>query len=239
MNEPTGLFTIVIIAITALVSAAGFASPPFVERYLFEPEMVLRRAQYYRLLSSGFLHANVAHLVVNMFSLYSFGGSIESTAGAPTFIVIYFSSMLGGNLLSLFLHRNQAYRALGASGGVCGVIFASIFLIPGSSVYMLPVPVPIPSSVYAVLFIAISIFGIQSGRGNIGHDAHLGGAIIGLIVTTLLYPRIVTQNAYLWTLVMGIAVVLFIYIYRNPRRRFGGPRLLRGERGERGRGPWN
>jgi len=239
MNEPTGPVTIVIIAITALFSAAGFASTPFMDRYLFEPEMVLRYRQHYRLLSSGFLHANVAHLVINMFSLYSFGGSIESTVGAPTFIVIYFSSILGGNLLSLFLHRNQAYRALGASGGVCGVVFASIFLIPGSSVYMLPVPVPIPSPVYAVLFIAISVFGIQSRRGNIGHDAHLGGAIIGLIVTTLLYPRIVTQNLYLWMLVMGIAVALFIYLYRSPRYRSGGLRAVRGERDEVGRRPWS
>jgi membrane associated rhomboid family serine protease len=239
MNEPTGLVTIAIIAITALFSAVGFASPPFMERYLFEPEMVLRYRQHYRLVSSGFLHANVAHLVINMFSLYSFGGSVESTVGAPTFIVIYFSSILGGNLLSLLLHRNEAYRALGASGGVCGVVFASIFLIPGSSVYMLPIPVPIPSPVYAVLFIAISVFGIQNRRGNIGHDAHLGGAIIGLIVTTLLYPRIVTQNLYLWILVMGVAAALFIYLYWSQRRRSGGRRVARGERDERGRRPWS
>jgi len=237
MNEPTGLFTIAIIAVTALVSAAGFSSPPLVERYLFEPEMILGHRQYYRLVTSGFLHANVAHLVINMFSLYSFGGAVESLIGAPTFVVVYFSSILGGNLLSLVLHRNEAYRALGASGGVCGVVFASIFLIPGSSVYVLPIPVPIPASIYAFLFIAISVFGIRSRRGNIGHDAHLGGAIIGLIVTTVLHPRIVRESLFLWSAVMGIAVVLFIYLYRSSRRRFGGLGVVRGGSDERGGRP--
>jgi membrane associated rhomboid family serine protease len=238
MGEPTGPWTIAIIAVTVLVSAGGFASPPFTERYLFEPAMILRRAQYYRLLTSGFLHANWAHLVVNMFSFYSFGGYIESLIGAPTLVAIYFSSILGGNLLSLLLHRNHAYRALGASGGVCGVVFASIFLIPGSSVYMLPVPVPIPSSIYAVLFIAISFFGIRSRRGNIGHDAHLGGAIIGLAVTTLLHPKIVEESFILWMIVMGLSVGLFIYLYTSPRYRPPRLRIGRGEEDERGGRPW-
>jgi membrane associated rhomboid family serine protease len=236
MGEPTGPFTIAIIALTALVSAAGFASPAFVDRYLFEPSMILRRGQYERLLTSGFLHANWAHLLVNMFSLYSFGGSVESLFGAPTLVAIYFSSILGGNLLSLALHRGHEYRALGASGGVCGVVFASIFLIPGSSVYMLPVPVPIPAPVFAILFIAISFFGIRSRRGNIGHDAHLGGAIIGLGVTTLLHPAIMRESPVLWTAVMAVSAALFVYLYRSSRP----PRLrvARPDGGDGGNRPW-
>jgi len=213
-------------AVTVLVSAAGFSSQRFLEEYLFEPGMILRYRQYYRLFTSGFLHANWAHLIINMFSFYSFGGSIESLIGAPTVVAVYLSSMLGGNLLSLLLHRNHVYRALGASGGVCGIVFASIFLVPGSSVYMFPVPVPIPSSVFAVLFIAVSFFGIRSARGNIGHDAHLGGAIVGLVVTTLLHPRILAESLILWMIVMGLSLVLFIYLYRNPRRPFERLRVV-------------
>jgi membrane associated rhomboid family serine protease len=238
MNEPTGPFTIAIIALTALVSAAGFASPPLVERYLFEPSAILRRGQYERLVTSGFLHANWAHLIVNMFSLYSFGGAIEELFGASTLLAIYFASILGGNLLSLMLHRGGEYRALGASGGVCGVIFASIFLVPGSSVYMFPVPFPIPSPVFAVLFIAISFFGIRSRRGNIGHDAHLGGAVIGLVVTTLLHPAILKKSLPLWMIVMGISIALFVYLAAGSRSRPPRPRIARTDRGEGGGAPW-
>jgi membrane associated rhomboid family serine protease len=232
MNEPIAPFTIVIVAVTALVSAAGFASPRVTERYLFESEMILRRRQYERLVTSGFLHANWAHLLVNMFSFYSFGGYLESIIGAPTLLTVYFSSILGGNIVSLLLHRSHAYRALGASGGVCGIVFASIFLLPASSVYVFPIPVPIPSSIYAVVFIAISFFGIRSRRGNIGHDAHLGGAIIGLVVTTLLHPRIVPARPILWTAVMGISIALFAYLYRNPRNGSGRLHVVRGEHDE-------
>ena len=239
MNEPSGPFTIALIAATVLFSAVGFGSPPFTEKYLFAPEMIIRHRQYHRLITSGFLHANWAHLGINMFSFYSFGGYIESAIGTPTLIMVYFSSILGGNLLSLLLHRNRAYRALGASGGVCGVVFASIFLIPGTSVYMFPVPVPVPSPIFAVLFIAISFFGIRSRRGNIGHDAHLGGAIIGLVVTTLLYPRIVAESFIMWIAVMGISVALCAYLYASPRFRHGGLRLVRGGNDEREELPRN
>jgi membrane associated rhomboid family serine protease len=230
MNEPTGTFTIAIIVVTSLVSAAGFVSPRLVDGWLFEPAMIIGRRQYYRLVTSGFLHANWAHLLVNMFSFYSFGGAVEELVGAPTLIAVYFSGLLGGNLLSLLLHRNHVYRALGASGGVCGVVFASIFLVPGGSVYMFPVPMPIPSPVYAVLFIVISFFGIRSQRGNIGHDAHLGGAIIGLVAATLLHPPIVAQSLPLWAAVMAISIALFIYLYVDSRRRAGRLRVVRAGR---------
>jgi len=224
-------------AVTVLVSIGGFASAPFMERCLFEPEAILRYRQYHRLITSGFLHANWPHLAVNMFSFYSFGGSIESLIGPSTLLVVYFSSILGGNLLSLLLHRNHAYRALGASGGVCGVVFASIFLIPGSSVYLFPVPVPIPASIFAVLFIVISFFGIQSRRGNIGHDAHLGGAVIGLLVTTLLHPVIIAESPILWMTVVALSVALFIYLHVNSRRRSARLHVVQNEDDGRKRWP--
>jgi len=104
---------------------------------------------------------------------------------------------------------------------------------------MFPVPVPVPSPIFAVLFIAISFFGIRSRRGNIGHDAHLGGAIIGLVVTTLLYPRIVAESFIMWIAVMGISVALCAYLYASPRFRHGGLRLVRGGNDEREELPRN
>ncbi|RJR26765.1 MAG: rhomboid family intramembrane serine protease [Candidatus Latescibacterota bacterium] len=217
MSEYFAPVTIGIVVLTALVSLAGFGSAAVLDRFIFDPRRILRRREYVRLVSSGFLHANLGHLFVNMFSLYSFGGPLESEYGAAPLCAIYFSAILGGNLLSLWLHRNESYLALGASGGVCGVVYAAIFLFPGGSVMVFPIPIPIPSYLYAVLFIFISFFGMRRRWGNIGHDAHLGGAIIGLAATTALYPGIVRENAILWSVVMALSLGLFAYLYRRPR----------------------
>ena len=217
MNERFPYVTIVIVVLTSLVSLAGFGSAAVLDRYVFDARRILRGREYIRILSSGFLHASAAHLLVNMFSLYSFGSPLEAEYGIAALLAIYFSAILGGNLLSLRLHRGESYRALGASGGVCGVVYAAIFLFPGGSVTVFPIPVPIPSYLYAVLFIFISFFGMRRRWGNIGHDAHLGGAIIGLAVTTALYPEIVPANLALWSIIMALSAILFAYLRRQPR----------------------
>jgi membrane associated rhomboid family serine protease len=238
MNEPTVPITIAIMAVTGLVSFGGFRSPALVERFLFEPSRIVHHGEYYRLITSGFIHANWAHLIFNMFGFYSFGGLVESRFGVPVLLAVYFSGILGGNLVSLVLHRNHVYRALGASGGVCGIIFATIFLVPGSGVYIFPLPVPIPAHIFAILFILISFFGVRGGRGNIGHDAHLGGAIIGLAVTSILHPEIISDNFILWVIVMSLALVLFLYLYKRPLYPAQDPRSFSREHEETGRRPW-
>jgi membrane associated rhomboid family serine protease len=151
-----------------------------------------------------------------MYSLYSFGAAVELFFGPGTFLAIYLASIVGGNLLALLLHRNEDYYALGASGGVCGVIFACIFLVPGSSVQLFFIPVNIPAYVYAVLFMLFSYYGIRAQRGNIGHDAHLGGAIIGLLTATALQPSIIRQNPVLYPVVMSLAILLFVLLNVGP-----------------------
>ncbi|HUT31254.1 MAG TPA: rhomboid family intramembrane serine protease [Sedimentisphaerales bacterium] len=230
MNGPTALFNLAVIAATVYSSYRGFNSPAYLDRYIFSPEHILRHKQYYRLVSSGFLHADWMHLLFNMYSLYSFGSIIELVFGAPTFLAIYFASILGGSGLSLYLHRKHDYRALGASGGVCGIIFACIFLVPGSSVQIFLLPINIPAYIYAILFMGISYFGIRHKIGNIGHDAHLGGAIIGLLIATVLHPWIIRLNPLLYAVVMSLAVVLFILLYvhsldLHEKRAFGLTRL--------------
>ncbi|MDB6111703.1 MAG: rhomboid family protein [Pedosphaera sp.] len=210
MHEP---FTISLIAVTVLVSLQGFRNSAFVEKFIFCPQAILRDKEFYRLITSGFLHADWPHLGFNMFSLYSFGKAIEWVFGPATLLTIYFASIIGGNLLSLFLHRHHVYRAYGASGGVCGIIFASIFLT-GSDVYLFIIS--IPGWLYAILFLLGSFYGIKNARDNVGHDAHLGGAIIGLGVTTLLYSDIVTQRPSLYAAVMGLSLVLLVYLVKNP-----------------------
>ncbi len=213
MNEPLAPVNLVIIAITGYLSYVGFTNPAFLRHYLFSTQAILQDKQYYRLVSSGVLHADWAHLLFNMFSLYSFGSAIEMLFGTGTFLAIYLSGILGGNILALLLHRNDEYLALGASGGVCGVIFACIFLLPGTAVQFFFIPIPIPASIFAVLFILGSYYGLRAQRDNIGHDAHLGGAIIGLLVTTALHPEIVPKNPVLYPLVMLLAISIMIAMY--------------------------
>jgi membrane associated rhomboid family serine protease len=216
MQEPLAACTLAIIAFTALWSWQGFRSSAFMEKYLFSPAHILGDKEYFRLFTCGFLHADWFHLFVNGYSLYIFGRSIELERGYSTFLLIYFGSIVGGSLLSLYLHRHHDYRALGASGGVCGVIFASIFLLPGISIMIIPIPIPIPSWLYAIIFLIASFVGMKRQIGNVGHDAHLGGAIIGLLITTALYPSIVGDQPLLYAAVMGLAAVLFLYLWLNP-----------------------
>jgi membrane associated rhomboid family serine protease len=208
--------TVGIIAFTVYWSYRGFTDRRFESRYSFSPLHVLRDKEYHRLLSSGFLHANWIHLILNLLSLYSFGSRVELVFGLGTFLPIYFGSIVGGNLLSLYLHRYRDYRALGASGGVCGIIFASIFLFPGVGITVFPLPIAIPSWLYAILFILVSFFGLRNQLGNIGHDTHLGGAMIGLLITTALHPSIVPRSPILYLVVVGMSVALFVHLYRNP-----------------------
>ncbi|MCP4541387.1 MAG: rhomboid family intramembrane serine protease [Chloroflexi bacterium] len=214
---PFAIGTLGIISFTVYWSYRGFQSLRFVDQYTFSPMHILGNKQHYRLISSGFLHINWIHLIFNMFSLYSFGVDIEMVFGLGEFLLIYLGSIVGGNLLSLYLHRHHDYRAIGASGGVCGIIFASIFLFPGGSMIIFPLPIPIPSWLYAILFILVSFFGMRNQWGRIGHDAHLGGAIIGLLITTVLRPSIVLRSPVLYVVIMGISVSLFFYLYKDPR----------------------
>jgi len=217
MDEPVALVNLLIIVLTVYVSYVGFKNPSFQEMYIFSPVDILKRKEYYRIITSAFLHANIVHLVFNMFSLYSFGEYIELLYGIKTFLIIYFSGILGGSLLSLIIHRNHfEYKALGASGGVCGIIYASIFLIPGGGIYVWPCPVAIPAWIYAILFLVASFFAMRAQMGNIGHDAHLGGAIVGLLLAALLHPDMVFQNTFLFVAIVLITLILFGYFYLYP-----------------------
>ncbi|MBN1818612.1 MAG: rhomboid family intramembrane serine protease [Sedimentisphaerales bacterium] len=224
MRGPTAIWNLGIIAITVVVSYRGFMLPSLTDQYLFEPVRILRDKEYFRLVTSGFFHLDWMHLLFNMYSLYAFGRYIEEIYGFKDFLLIYFSGILGGNLLSLYLHRHHEYRALGASGGVCGVIYASIFLLPGGSIILFMLPVPIPSWVYAIAFLLFSFYGMRKQSDDIGHDAHLGGAIVGLLVATALHPSIIKASPYLYAAVMAITASLLVFCLKWPLYLPGGIR---------------
>ena len=211
MNEAVEAFTVVLIVANGIFSFRGFGNRLFLERYLFHEGSILGRREYYRLLTSGFLHANIPHLAFNMLALYSFSQGIGRVVGILDFVLIYFGSLIAGNLLALQINRrNPEYRALGASGAVSGVIFASILMYPHGSISFLFFPIAIPSWLFGVGFVLISIYGIRTGFGNLGHEAHLGGAIAGVVMTTILEPGML--GARLW-LVLALIVPSAVYLY--------------------------
>jgi membrane associated rhomboid family serine protease len=196
MSEPVvSLFSL----ITAGVSFLAFCYPDLSDRLLFRPNKILAQKEWYRLFSSALIHADWIHLCFNLVALYSFGEIVEAIFGGHMLLLIYLASVLGGSLLSLFLHRYHDYSALGASGGVCGVMFASIFLVPGLSVSMYFVPVGIPGPIFAGLYLVGTFIALRKGVGNVGHDAHFGGAMVGLLLALAIAPENCLVSPVLFT----------------------------------------
>lgn len=208
----TGIIGLLLIIANVIFSYKGFTNQLFFDSYKFKVDKILVNKDYKRLVTSGFLHGGWVHLIFNMISLFAFSGLIENNLGAAGFLAIYFASLIGGGLLSLFIHRNHGdYSAVGASGAVCGVIFACIVLFPGMGIGFFGLPFSIPSWLYGIVYVLYSIYGIKSGRGNIGHDAHLGGALIGMMVALLMQPVAFSEN-YQAILLIAVPTIVFIYL---------------------------
>jgi len=210
MNIP--VFTYAVICLTVLVSIAGFTNQKLLEKNVFSIQAIIKKKEIYRLITSQLFHVSWVHLIFNMISFYSFSVSVENTFGITLAAAIYILSALGGDMVALLVKRkNLKYSAVGASGAVCGIIFASIFLLPGGSIIIFPLPIPLPSWVYAVLFMIISLYGIGRGATQIGHEAHIGGALTGMALAVAYSPSIVYQNSLL---LVGLTVpVIIILIY--------------------------
>lgn len=227
-----------VLVLTALASIYAFQRPGIRERWIFNPQAILADKEFYRMFTCGLIHADWVHFAFNAFSFYSFAQNIEFIYGAKTMLVIYGSSIVGGSMLSLLIHRHQEYQALGASGGVCGIIFASIFLLPGTAVQMFPIPIGIPAYLYTVIFLVGSFIAHRRQTGNIGHDAHLGGAIVGLLVATALYPQLIFAAPWMFAGVLALSLVILSCLVFDPLHRLSfhsGPRELPpgGERARR------
>lgn len=208
----TGVIGLILIIANIAFSYKGFTNDIFFDRYKFEVDKVLIYKDYKRLVTSGFLHVSWIHLIFNMISLYAFSGLVEGYFGGLKFILIYFVSLVGGNLLTLFVHRNRGdYNSVGASGAVCGIIFATIALFPGMGIGFFLLPFSIPGWLYGILYVLFSIYGIKSKKDNIGHEAHLGGALIGMTVALIMVPSAFSEN-YLTILIIAVPAIAFIYL---------------------------
>lgn len=194
----------------------AFNRPDLEERFIFRPEKILADKEYYRLVTSAFIHSGWAHLLLNMYTLYNFGGVIVWAFGTWSFLLIYFGSVIGGSLLSLYLHRYHDYAAYGASGGVCGIIFAYVLKYPFSRLTLFPIPVAVPAWMYALAFVIASFYALKAQKDNIGHDAHLGGAMVGLLVAAVLQPTLLLRHWMVFSALLLASGLVLAYLVGNP-----------------------
>ncbi|MBS1515697.1 MAG: rhomboid family intramembrane serine protease [Bacteroidetes bacterium] len=191
MNSPV-TFTL-LFANVAISLWAFYSNPIYFERFSEWPYQIVHQKRFYQVITSAFLHANFMHLFFNMFALFSFGTYLEGlfinsfgdVLGSLYFFAIYFVSLLSGSLLTVvFNYKNPNYVAVGASGAVSGVVFSYVLLFPLSKIGVFFVPMP--AFLFAFFYIGASIWGMKTKFGNIGHEAHLGGAIGGIVSTIIL-----------------------------------------------------
>jgi len=187
------MLTYLLIAINVVVSLIAFSrmnSAAGANMFFFSPSEVAEGRNYQGMILSHFAHADSSHLLFNMLTLYSFGPVVEFGLGALNMLLIYVAAGIFSTLFVYYRHRTDPkYRALGASDSVSGIIFSAIVLLPGMSVYFFFVPIPIPAPLFAIGYIVLSTYLMRRGGGRISHEAHIAGALAGLLLAGLLSPE--------------------------------------------------
>lgn len=200
---------IALIVVNVLISYKGFNDISFFRKYEFHMGSI-RSGEQIRMLSSGFLHADLTHLIFNMLTLWFFAPVVISYLGDISFLMIYFGSLIFGSLLTMFFHKNDyGYRAVGASGAVTGVLYSAILLQPDMMLGIFFV-IPMPAYIFGILYLLYSIYGMKVKNDNIGHTAHFGGAIGGYLITLLKEPSLLVDHTLMVLLLAIPIIILFV-----------------------------
>ena len=185
---------LIIVILTVLISYQGFSNTDFTEKSLFVPYKVKYQKEYYRIFSHVFIHADFIHLSFNMISLYFLGSVLEDQwnyvfgiQASFYLIALYFGGAIVATFWPYFRNAdNPAYRSLGASGAVSAVIFAAMLWNPQLELSIFPIPIPIKAYVLAPLYLAFEYYSMKRGGSGIAHDAHIGGALFGILFVLLI-----------------------------------------------------
>ena len=206
---------LILIASTVAVSIRGFKQYAFFQQFKFQV-LEIFNGQRYRLFSAGFLHVDYNHLFLNMFTLYVFGGNAVAGLGNLNFILLYFSSLLFGNLFALYFHRSSPYyAAVGASGAVMGVVYISILMFPDMKLMLILFPVPMPAYVFGVGYLVYTLFGMKRQGDNIGHTAHFGGAISGMVLTLVFHPFLIQKSFFTLGIMTLATAIVGILLFKR------------------------
>lgn len=201
-----------IIIANVITSMKGFKDYSFINSYKFQVNRILA-GEKIRMLTSGFLHVDWTHLGFNMYALYLFGAIVTNGMGTLSFVIIYLGSLLTGSLYSLRFHKKEPYySAVGASGAVSGILFSGIILAPNKLYNFIFFPfVDIPGYILGVGYLLYSIYGMKKQLGNVGHAAHLGGAMGGFVLTLILNPEVFVVHTFVVVLLTIPIVLLLLF----------------------------
>jgi membrane associated rhomboid family serine protease len=184
-------YSVIIVVITSLISFVAFNNIKLMDTLIFWPPAVSMRHQYWRFITCGLIHADFMHLIFNMFTLYFFGRALENLYMGELglkhyyFLILYFLALIFSNIPTYLKRKDDYnYRSLGASGAVSAVMFAVILIRPWDKLYLYA-SIPMPSLLFAVLFVGYSVYMSRRGGDNVNHDAHLWGALFGVVFTVL------------------------------------------------------
>lgn len=201
---------IAIIAVTILFSLKGLNDVAFFRKFEFHIGSI-RAGEQIRMVTSGFLHADMGHLFFNMFTLYMFAPVVINYFGSASFFLIYMASLVFGSLLTLLMHKNDySYRAIGASGAVMGVLYSAILIDPNMNLYLFFIPIPIPAYLFGIGYLLYSIYGMKAKNDKIGHTAHFGGAVGGYLITLSKEPTMLVDNTLMVVLLAIPIIILFV-----------------------------
>lgn len=199
MSVAGQIASITILVLTVGISLLGmYRAPAIINRFLFRPYYLLREKQYDTMITSGFIHADVGHLLFNMITFWFFAFPMERHVGTPVFVALYLFGLVTSHGCTWYKHRNNpGYASLGASGAISAVLFAFIVYFPTTTLFIIPFPFPIPAVLFAVGYVAWSWWAAENAQGRINHDAHLCGALSGLVFVGLTDPGAYRQLARL------------------------------------------
>ena len=202
---------LLLIVVTGIVSFVGFRDQQFFERFKFQLTRI-KNGELFRMLSSGFLHADEIHLILNMYALYLFGNIVVYKIGDLPFLMVYIGSLIAGSIYSFYYHSGEPYySAIGASGAVSGIVYCCILLVPESQWNLLFLPgIPIKGYVLGFIYMLYTMYAMKRRTGNIGHAAHLGGAIGGYALTLVFAPHIFYTNTT-FVVILSIPVLILIF----------------------------